>query len=60
MNAQQYWNALVEKNPNFAKEKIQIKSESIRQIVFQAHRRGQEYREATHNIFEEILGGKRK
>lgn len=42
MIKEEYWIMLVKKNPSFKKDVINIKTESIMRIVFQAYEKGLE------------------
>lgn len=42
MIKEEYWVMLVKKNPSFKKDVINIKTESIMRIVFQAYEKGLE------------------
>lgn len=73
MTAQEYWNAIVARNPKLAeKETVTIKVSGIRAMVEQAHQKGYEHRtselgkkmeDALHrdrggqDIFSSIFGG---
>lgn len=67
MNKEEYWIALVNKNPSFQGEFVKISTRSLKAIVFQAFERGQQNavkcdkndsKKSSYDIFSELLGKK--
>lgn len=61
MNKYEYWNSLLEQNPKMiGATYIKISMKSLREIVFQAHVKGQSYRDRTgvDSILKTMFGNK--
>lgn len=42
MNKEEYWIALIKRNPSFQGEYVKISTKSLKAIIFQAHEKGSE------------------
>lgn len=64
MKKEEYWQALVTRNPAFGKTRVTITGESLKKIVFQAHDKGREAgkqdmptRTENTDLFSQLFGG---